>query len=632
MSTVVKDLGAVTAYADAVAAGYTGTKEEWQTLMASYASVAEEAQEARDAAIDAKEGAEDAVDGFGAVVTQATNQAVQTIRAEGTTQVGNVSSEGTTQVAAVQAKGTEVIQSIPADYTQLSSDVTQLKEDLQSLTPLDIYVLDTFTPSGELTNNYAWNVNGSPTSGTNYHYKKFDLTQIVGNTVTVSGTSWGVIWPLISFYKSDSTLISSYGTTGSTSWNDEEVTVPAGTNYAIVNGSNQSFRSNASLSYTGKTGETQQTINEGFTNALQNYIPKLYTLQDAFVAWMNGEKFPIAFYGDSTTDGWRTTGWTANTLGSDHTTGYLYTDVLQAHLRECCNNSILRVYNAGFTGQSISWAVSNFEAEFINSGVAYSDVKMIGISFGINDAIGNKTQYTAFKNNLITLIKKCISNNIQPFLVTTQATYEADPTSRNEAIANHSYANQIKKEVAKEYGLELIDTEAHTGRFLSWSTNKILDIIPDTCHFADAGHKFEGGMYFWQIVPRTIYVDEGDTRITPLTVGITSDLTWRDGNTSVVLANAQGSNKYKLRLWKTRTETDDIKMLDAWVYLNRPMTISPWFGTLDTYYVLVDGVTYTPSSDGASIGTFDMGLHHVSMMSGASTEISCYGFTLELPT
>lgn len=144
MSTVVKDLGPVTAYADAVAAGYTGTKEEWQALMASYASVAEEAQEAkegaeaaqeaaesaRDAAIDAKEGAEDAVDGFGAVVSQATNQAVQTVRAEGTTQVGNVSSEGTTQVNAVQAKGAEVLQSIPADYTELSNDVVQLKQDL----------------------------------------------------------------------------------------------------------------------------------------------------------------------------------------------------------------------------------------------------------------------------------------------------------------------------------------------------------------------------------------------------------------------------------------------------------------------------------------------------------------------
>ena len=156
MSTVVKDLGPVTAYADAVAAGYTGTKEEWQALMASYASVAEEAQEAkegaeaaqeaaesaRDAAIDAKEGAEDAVDGFGAVVTQATNQAVQTVRAEGTTQVGNVSSEGTTQVNAVQAKGAEVLESIPEDYTELSNDVSQLKEDLTTESKYQMLLCD----------------------------------------------------------------------------------------------------------------------------------------------------------------------------------------------------------------------------------------------------------------------------------------------------------------------------------------------------------------------------------------------------------------------------------------------------------------------------------------------------------
>ena len=37
MAVVTTNLGTVTAYGDAVAAGYTGTKEEWQTLMADYA-------------------------------------------------------------------------------------------------------------------------------------------------------------------------------------------------------------------------------------------------------------------------------------------------------------------------------------------------------------------------------------------------------------------------------------------------------------------------------------------------------------------------------------------------------------------------------------------------------------------
>lgn len=42
MAVVTTNLGVITAYGDAVAAGYTGTKAEWQALMASYATVADE--------------------------------------------------------------------------------------------------------------------------------------------------------------------------------------------------------------------------------------------------------------------------------------------------------------------------------------------------------------------------------------------------------------------------------------------------------------------------------------------------------------------------------------------------------------------------------------------------------------
>jgi hypothetical protein len=50
MATVVKDLGAVTAYAYAVEQGYTGTEEEFAQLMASYADVAEDAAASAQAA------------------------------------------------------------------------------------------------------------------------------------------------------------------------------------------------------------------------------------------------------------------------------------------------------------------------------------------------------------------------------------------------------------------------------------------------------------------------------------------------------------------------------------------------------------------------------------------------------
>lgn len=45
MAIQTYNLGVITAYGDAVAGGYTGTKAEWQALMASYGSVGEQAHQ-----------------------------------------------------------------------------------------------------------------------------------------------------------------------------------------------------------------------------------------------------------------------------------------------------------------------------------------------------------------------------------------------------------------------------------------------------------------------------------------------------------------------------------------------------------------------------------------------------------
>lgn len=60
--SIIKDLGAVTAYAYAVEQGYTGTEEEFATLMASYATVAQQAADSASAAADSAGDAEDAKD------------------------------------------------------------------------------------------------------------------------------------------------------------------------------------------------------------------------------------------------------------------------------------------------------------------------------------------------------------------------------------------------------------------------------------------------------------------------------------------------------------------------------------------------------------------------------------------
>ena len=113
MSTVVKDLGAVSAYAYAVEKGYTGTEAEFAELMADYAEVGQRAETAKTDAQTAKTQAETARD-----------NAVTAKKAAETAQ-------GKAEDA--QAAAESVAESIPSDYSQLSEDVSELKEGLSAM-------------------------------------------------------------------------------------------------------------------------------------------------------------------------------------------------------------------------------------------------------------------------------------------------------------------------------------------------------------------------------------------------------------------------------------------------------------------------------------------------------------------
>ena len=58
MSKLIKDLGAVSAYAYAVEKGYTGTEDEFAELMYDYTDVAQTAVEAKDEAVSASASAQ----------------------------------------------------------------------------------------------------------------------------------------------------------------------------------------------------------------------------------------------------------------------------------------------------------------------------------------------------------------------------------------------------------------------------------------------------------------------------------------------------------------------------------------------------------------------------------------------
>ena len=136
MSTVIKDLGAATAYGYAVEKGYTGTEEEFAELMASYATVGQTAVDAKDAAVAAKTAAQTAA-------TTATNKASEatTAATTATTKAGEASTSASTATSAkdtavsasqtATSKATEAT-TAAATATSAASTATTAKDDAVS--------------------------------------------------------------------------------------------------------------------------------------------------------------------------------------------------------------------------------------------------------------------------------------------------------------------------------------------------------------------------------------------------------------------------------------------------------------------------------------------------------------------
>ena len=111
MAVVTTNLGPVTAYGDAVEGGYTGTKEQWQALMADYGTIGTQAQEAAQTASTAAQTATTKASEASASATQAQQAAA------------SVSTPDTTLTQSGKA----------ADAKATGDAVAELKEDLLEL-------------------------------------------------------------------------------------------------------------------------------------------------------------------------------------------------------------------------------------------------------------------------------------------------------------------------------------------------------------------------------------------------------------------------------------------------------------------------------------------------------------------
>lgn len=349
--------------------------------------------------------------------------------------------------------------------------------------------------------------------------------------------------------------------------------------------------------------------NENYTN--------IYTFADAYAAWRNGEKFPVAFMGDST--------FSFGGNSGDHV---WFCEVLQNMLREECGPNAT-IYNAGIPGITLVDGLARFDGFFGESGT-FADAKMVGIGYGINDRLAFQTlkEYKAgVYERTEAIILRCYERGIQPFLLSHQATLECGVGTEFQNYPlrdSHSmaFANiAAKRELAAKYDIPLIELNQATEDYLLHSKVPADVIMMDRLHFDDTGHEYEAGFLFSQFVSRTIPIEEGRETI----------VSYANQNIRHAVPEDKLSYGGAFKVYANYTKGDsvDTKIFDAYVFVKgRPATLGAYKSDGGSTYVKVNGIPTALNSLEMDLGALDLGLHHLEVYTGANTTANFSGFIL----
>ena len=324
----------------------------------------------------------------------------------------------------------------------------------------------------------------------------------------------------------------------------------------------------------------------------------------------------IVTLGDSTTDGYRTSGYSGNTLEDLTSKPKTYTEILNGIINDQKGYSFNhKFYNRGFSGKTIAWLKDNLDAVLapITEKIDYAFISM-----GINDSVYEKDNIQTFKDNHINIINRLVAKGIKPILMSTQAQFE---NYKRFGSKINSIADNIKKDLAKELGLPFIDYNAGTSNILNHSEYKLKDLIPDMCHFGDLGHQKGAEFLASQLIHQTVFVS-GISKIGYQNNKVASDLNYSD-----YLTDEQKDVK-----WITRTDGFDLEgqlnstqtktMFEVSVYIERP-SIVRYFG---------DNVIVTSNGQSLSDGTvLDVGFYRITAKnrSGVASKFSGLKFNLK---
>ncbi|ALL02244.1 prophage protein [Streptococcus anginosus] len=324
----------------------------------------------------------------------------------------------------------------------------------------------------------------------------------------------------------------------------------------------------------------------------------------------------IVTLGDSTTDGYRTSDYSGNTLENLTPKPNTYTEILNGIVNGQKGYGFNhKFYNRGFSGKTIAWLKENLDAVLapITEKIDYAFISM-----GINDNVYEKSNIQSFEENHIDIVNRLVAKGIKPILMSTQAEFE---NYNRFGSKINSIADTIKKDLANELDIPFIDYNAGTRNILNNSEYSIKALIPDMCHFGDLGNQKGAEFLASQLIHQTVVISESSK------VGYQNNKVVSDLNYSDFLSDEQDEVKFIERtdgfdlegqLNSSQTKT----MFEVSVYIERP-SIVHYFG--DNVIVTSNGQSL---SDGAVL---DIGFYRITAKNrpGVASKFRGLKFTLK---
>lgn len=322
----------------------------------------------------------------------------------------------------------------------------------------------------------------------------------------------------------------------------------------------------------------------------------------------------IVMLGDSTTDGYRTSGYSGNVLESLTPKPNTYTEILNGIINGQKGYGFNhKFYNRGFSGKTIAWLKDNLDAVLapITEKIDYAIISM-----GINDSVYQKANIQPFEENHIDIVKRLKSKGIKPILMSTQAQFE---NYNRFGSKINSIADTLKRDLAKELGIPFIDYNAGTRNILNDSEYSVKALIPDMCHFGDLGHQKSAEFLASQLIHRVEEVVVGDK------IGYQNNRVVSDLNYSDYLSDIEKEVKFL----PSKVDGFDLEghfngaqkvMFEVLVYVNKPVVVK--------YF----GENVSVSSNGANLddgARLDVGLYKILVKNTPNQPSSFRGLKFE---